>query len=215
MNNHDSWLSDSGARAVEPRRMDELTSRQLADELTSLASSMFGLLQPQTGTSLAPDEPEYVAAAPEMPLPSVPVPASLPMVAVPHLEDWEPSELRVADPAVVFAAIPFETPSVVLPELPFVDETPTNGFVEDEPLQVPTLMLLPEPDLALELEPGPVFEPEPVYEFPPVVEPEPEPVFELQPVVEPDPEPEPLVETPAPIQRRSMTLLNEIAFLDD
>jgi hypothetical protein len=188
---HDAWAAGaSTASATGDLRMDELTAHQLADELTTLAASMFGLLQAHPGSD--PVEPESPAGAstvsPEAPLlqdpasvTSVAIPVE-PVVAIAVPEQWAPPEAEAEatedEPAAPPATL--EVPSLAVPSLAVPEVPPAV----DLPSGTPRLSLV-EPIEVPELEP--------------------------QDLETPDRESEP--EAPAP--RQSMALLNEIAFLDD
>jgi hypothetical protein len=186
---HDDWASSTEtAPASGELRMDELTAHQLADELTTLASSMFGLLQPHPGSNpaAAGSAAEARTASPEAPqiqdpasVVSVAIPVE-PVVAVPVPESWTPDEVDAEaaeatedEPAVTPAVLDvpaLAVPSLAVPEVPEIADLPSAPPVLSlvEPLEVPDGL-----DKLDQREP----------------------------------------ETPAP--RQSMALLNEIAFLDD
>jgi hypothetical protein len=120
MNMHDAW-SSSTAPAPGDLHMDELTSRQLADELTTLASSMFGLLQPHhpgADSAAAGSADQFGTALTETPPLQVSDPASVvsvaipvePAVAVAVQESSAASEFDAEAPAL-------EVPALAVPEL--------------------------------------------------------------------------------------------------
>ena len=123
MNLHDAWRSDAAPATGERLVMDDLTASQLADELTTLASSMFGLLQLPPGADPAQAESEAAfetALAQAIPVAdpasvvSVAIPAA-PVVEVAVAEDWETPEPEAQEtPDVPALAVP----ALALPELP-------------------------------------------------------------------------------------------------
>ena len=133
MNLHDAWRSDAAPPTGEQLLMDDLTASQLADELTTLASSMFGLLQLPPGAD--PAQAESEAAFESALAQAIPVadPASVVSVAIPAApvveaafpEDWETPEPEpeaqethdVPALAVPALAIP-EVPALALPDEP-------------------------------------------------------------------------------------------------
>jgi hypothetical protein len=138
MNLHDAWRSEAAPATGEQLQMDELTASQLADELTTLASSLFGLLQLPPGAD--PAQAESEAAFESALAQAIPVadPASVVSVAIPAAP--------VVEVAVDAVAVPedWETPE---PE-PEAQET------HDVPaLAVPALALPEVPALALPDEP--------------------------------------------------------------
>jgi hypothetical protein len=133
MNLHDAWRSDVSTATGEQLQMDELTAGQLADELTTLASSMFGLLQLPPGADPAQAESEAAfetALAQAIPVAdpasvvSVAIPAA-PVVEVAVPENWETPEPEpeaqethdVPAPAVPTLALP-DVPALALPDEP-------------------------------------------------------------------------------------------------
>ena len=123
MNLHDAWRSDAAAATGEQLVMDDLTASQLADELTTLASSMFGLLQLPPGADPAQAESEAAfesALAQAIPVAdpasvvSVAIPAE-PVVAVAVPEEWSTPEPEVQEPRDVPA---LAVPALALPEMP-------------------------------------------------------------------------------------------------
>ena len=137
MNLHDAWRSDVSTATGEQLQMDELTASQLADELTNLASSMFGLLQLPPGAD--PAQAESEAAFETALAQAIPVadPASLVSVAIPAapvVEVAVPEDRATPEPeaqethdvpalAVPALALP-EVPSLALPDEP---EEPEAG----------------------------------------------------------------------------------------
>jgi hypothetical protein len=113
MNMHDAWRSEAVPATGDQLQMDELTARQLADELTTLASSMFGLLQPHPGADPAQAEDEAafeIALAEAMPVAD---PASVVSVAIPSA----PAVAMVAqDDGAPPAAL--AVPALAVPEVP-------------------------------------------------------------------------------------------------
>ncbi len=131
MNLHDAWRSDAAPATGEQLQMDDLTASQLADELTTLASSMFGLLQLPLGADPAQAESEAAfesALAQAIPVAdpasvvSVAIPAA-PVVEVAVPEDWatpEPEAQETHDvPALAVPALALpEVPALALPDEP-------------------------------------------------------------------------------------------------
>jgi hypothetical protein len=131
MNLHDAWRSDVSTATGEQLQMDELTASQLADELTTLASSLFGLLQLPPGAD--PAQAESEAAFESALAQAIPVadPASVVSVAIPAApvievavpENWETPEPEaqathdVPALAVPALALP-EVPALALPDGP-------------------------------------------------------------------------------------------------
>ena len=131
MNLHDAWRGDVAPPTGERLQMDDLTASQLADELTTLASSMFGLLQLPPGAD--PAQAESEAAFETALAQAIPVadPASVVSVAIPAKpvvsaavpEDWatpEPEAQETHDvPALAVPALALpEVPALALPEEP-------------------------------------------------------------------------------------------------
>ena len=123
MNLHDAWRSDAAPATGEQLQMDDLTASQLADELTTLASSMFGLLQLPPGADPAQAESEAAfesALAQAMPVAdpasvvSVAIPAA-PVVAVAVPEGWATPEPEAQETHDVPA---LAVPALALPEEP-------------------------------------------------------------------------------------------------
>ena len=123
MNLHDAWRSDAAPATGEQLQMDELTSSQLADELTTLASSMFGLLQLPPGADPAQAESEAAfetALAQAIPVAdpasvvSVAIPAA-PVVEVADPQDWATPEPETQEPHDVPA---LAVPALALPDVP-------------------------------------------------------------------------------------------------
>ena len=144
MNLHDAWRSDAAPATAEQLQMDELTSSQLADELTTLASSMFGLLQLPPGADPAQAESEAAfesALAQAIPVAdpasvvSVAIPAA-PVVEVAVPEGWAAPEPEARETHDVPA---LAVPGLALPEVPDgldkLDQREPEGA--DEPEQAP------------------------------------------------------------------------------
>ena len=131
MNLHDAWRANAAPATGEQLQMDELTASQIADELTTLASSMFGLLQLPPGADPAQAESEAAfesALAQAMPVAdpasvvSVAIPAA-PIVEVAVPEDWATSEPEAQEthdvPALAVPALALpEVPALALPDEP-------------------------------------------------------------------------------------------------
>ena len=131
MNRHDAWRSDAAPATGEQLLMDDLTASQLADELTTLASSMFGLLQLPPGADPAQAESEAAfesALAQTIPVAdpasvvSVAIPVE-PAVAVNVPENWATPEPEAQEthavPALAVPALALpEVPALALPEEP-------------------------------------------------------------------------------------------------
>jgi hypothetical protein len=123
MNLHDAWRSDVSTATGEQLQMDELTASQLTDELTTLASSMFGLLQLPPGADPAQAESEAAfesALAQAIPVAdpasvvSVAIPAA-PVVEVAVPENWETPE---PEPQETHDVPALAVPALALPEVP-------------------------------------------------------------------------------------------------
>jgi hypothetical protein len=203
MTHHEAWGSGT-TPPVGDLRMDEPTARQLADELTTLASSMFGLLQPHPSANPAPAAaaPTFGTAFSETPPSPAPDPASVvsvaipvePVVAVAVPPSWAPPEPDAQATALA-------VPALAVPEMP--DGLGTLGRHEPGP-GAPAAVELPTSPPALALVPA--------IEVPGLDEVDRRGETEAEPVPAIGPIP---VEPPAPAPRQSMALLNEIAFLDD
>ena len=125
MNLHDAWRSEAAPVTEKQLQMDDLTASQLADELTTLASSMFGLLQLPPGADPAQAESEAAfesALAQAIPVAdpasvvSVAIPAA-PVVEVAVPENWETPEPEPEAPET--RDVPaFAVPALALPEVP-------------------------------------------------------------------------------------------------
>ena len=123
MNLHDAWRSEAAPVTEKQLQMDDLTASQLADELTTLASSMFGLLQLPPGADPAQAESEAAfetALAQAIPVAdpasvvSVAIPAA-PVVEVAVPEDWATPEPQAEETHDVLA---LAVPALALPEVP-------------------------------------------------------------------------------------------------
>lgn len=123
MNLHDAWRSEAAPATGEQLLMDDLTASQLADELTTLASSMFGLLQLPPGADPAQAESEAAfesALAQAIPVAdpasvvSVAIPAA-PVVEVAVPEDWATPAPEAQETNDVPA---LAVPALALPEVP-------------------------------------------------------------------------------------------------
>jgi hypothetical protein len=131
MNLHDAWRSEAAPATGDQLQMDDLTASQLADELTTLASSMFGLLQLPPGADPAQAESEAAfesALAQAIPVAdpasvvSVAIPAT-PVVEVAVPEAWETPEPEAQEthdvPALAVPALALpEVPALALPDEP-------------------------------------------------------------------------------------------------
>jgi hypothetical protein len=131
MNLHDAWRSEAAPATGEQLQMDDLSASQLADELTTLASSMFGLLQLPPGADPAQSESEAAfesALAQAIPVAdpasvvSVAIPAA-PVVEVAVPENWEtpepePQETHDVPALAVPALALLEVPALALPDEP-------------------------------------------------------------------------------------------------
>ena len=134
---HDAWASSAETDgASRDLRMDEATAHQLVDELITLASSMFGLLQPHPGSNLgtAAFAADAGPASPEAP--SIQDPASVVSVAIP------------VEPVAVAVPQSWAAPEAAAEtEVEAIDDEPE---VPPEALEVPSLAVpsLAVPELA-------------------------------------------------------------------
>lgn len=146
MNLHDAWRADAAPATGEQLLMDDLTASQLADELTTLASSMFGLLQLPPGADPAQAESEAAfesALAQAIPVAdpasvvSVAIPAA-PVVEVAVPEDWATPEPEVQETHEVPA---LAVPALALPEVPAaldkLDQREPEAEAPEEPEETP------------------------------------------------------------------------------
>lgn len=159
MTTHDAWASSAETDgASRDLRMDEATAHQLVDELITLASSMFGLLQPHPGSNLATAAFAADAGPASPKTPSIQDPASVvsvaipvePVVAVNVPESWtqhEPdAEATEDDPAVPPAALnvpALDVPALVVPSLAVPSlAVPELAEIADLPSASPVLSLV-------------------------------------------------------------------------
>jgi hypothetical protein len=225
MNMHDAW-SSSTVPATGDLRMDELTARQLGDELTTLASSMFGLLQPHhpgTDSAAAGSSDEFGTALTETPPLQVSDPASVVSVAIPVApvaavavqESSAASEFDAEAPAL-------EVPALAVPELS--DGLDKLDQHDGQPA-VASLSLVPATENSDGLdkldqgEANPLDQPARTPIAPPSLALALADVVEAAKALDELEEREPAIEgldrRDGPDRRGSMALLNEIAFLDD
>jgi hypothetical protein len=193
---HDAWApSTSTAPATGDLRMDELTTHQLADELITLAASMFGLLQPHPGSDPAASQATAEARTSSPEAPPIQDPASVVSVAIPVEpvalavpEGWASPEVEVeatqSDPAAPPEGL--EVPSLAVPSLAIPDVPPAADLPSGQPM-----LTLVEP---IEVPDG----------LDKLDQREPQLDQRGSEVDQREPEPRP-----------SLALLNEIAFLDD
>jgi hypothetical protein len=202
---HDAWASSASTPPPSgDLRMDEVTAHQLADELTTLAASMFGLLQPHSGSDPAASQAPSEARTASPEAPSIQDPASVVSVAIPVEpvaiavpESWASpeadAEATEGEPAAPLEGL--EVPSLAVPSLAVPELAPAA----EPPSGHPTLRLVEPIEVLDGLDKLDHRESRPDQRESELDQREPE--------TETEPEP------PAP--RQSMTLLNEIAFLDD
>jgi hypothetical protein len=238
MNMHDAWTS-STVPATGDLRMDELTARQLADELTTLASSMFGLLQPHhpgADSAAAGSADDFGAALTETPPLQVSDPASVvsvaipvaPVVAVDVQESSAASEFDAKAPALEVPALAVPELTDGLDKLDQREATPDGLDKLDQRVATPleqrdgqpavaALSLVPATEAPYGVdeidgqEPTPIAAPSLALALADVVE----AAKALDELEEREPAIEGLDRRDAPDRRGSMALLNEIAFLDD
>ena len=223
---HDAWASSANtAPPTGDLCMDELTAHQLADELTTLAASMFGLLQAHPGSdSTTSESPAAGSAAPFVAAPQRQDPASVTSVAIPVEpvvdiavpEEWGSPESEAVDFAADQPDADLAVPALAVPEVgdgldkldqresapdereAALDQRESVDHAADQPAVEFAVPALEVPELDLREQTPPVLR---------LVEPI--EVHELEPQDQETPDRE------APAPRQSMALLNEIAFLDE